>query len=308
MLARSFRAFSLSDYITMRSNGADESSSVERQRFLSRLRRRNKPLLASSAPAAVVVVSSPPPKIDTAQAPRATSPPMSPPRSKPVVSLLCRTGHFQNLCEWAFDLVDTDQSGTVDEKELYSGLLLIHLKLGTYAGPAACRPLARERCRAMFHAYDADQSGALSRDEFSEVMMVLFSNVLIRVVTQWCMTLMIVPLIAHRILNGISWLIASVTMTIANLDQYSPIFAWIEMTITSARDRLWSTIPDFIVAALGHANHIWHKIPSAVWSSVPLTLVSTLLGILVVPWCIMKIDDFFQWLANRHRTIVDKED
>jgi hypothetical protein len=30
----------------------------------------------------------------------------------------------------AFAVVDADESGKVDEKELYSGLLLIHLKLG----------------------------------------------------------------------------------------------------------------------------------------------------------------------------------
>ena len=31
-----------------------------------------------------------------------------------------------------FDVIDTDGSGDVDEKELYSGLLLIHLKLGEH--------------------------------------------------------------------------------------------------------------------------------------------------------------------------------
>ena len=43
------------------------------------------------------------------------------------------------MADWAFDVIDTDQSGFVDEKELYSGLLLIHLKLGSFAGPAACK-------------------------------------------------------------------------------------------------------------------------------------------------------------------------
>lgn len=52
---------------------------------------------------------------------------------------LCRTKFFRNMCDWAFTVVDQDGSGSVDEKELYSGLLLIHLKLGSYAGPAACK-------------------------------------------------------------------------------------------------------------------------------------------------------------------------
>jgi hypothetical protein len=50
----------------------------------------------------------------------------------------------------AFAVVDADESGEVDEKELYSGLLLIHLKLGCYAGPAACRPVDRQRLHAVF--------------------------------------------------------------------------------------------------------------------------------------------------------------
>ena len=54
-------------------------------------------------------------------------------------SWLCRTRMFKGMSDWAFDVVDADGSGSVDEKELYSGLLLIHLKLGTYAGPAACK-------------------------------------------------------------------------------------------------------------------------------------------------------------------------
>lgn len=52
---------------------------------------------------------------------------------------LCRTKFFRDLMESSFELVDQDGSGSVDEKELYSGLLLIHLKLGVYAGPAACK-------------------------------------------------------------------------------------------------------------------------------------------------------------------------
>ena len=52
---------------------------------------------------------------------------------------LCKTCFFHNLYQSAFEVVDADGSGDVDEKELYSGLLLIHLKLGTYAGPAACK-------------------------------------------------------------------------------------------------------------------------------------------------------------------------
>jgi hypothetical protein len=58
---------------------------------------------------------------------------------------LCRTKFFKNMIDSSFQLVDQDGSNDVDEKELYSGLLLIHLKLGTYAGPAACK-VSTVRC------------------------------------------------------------------------------------------------------------------------------------------------------------------
>jgi hypothetical protein len=58
----------------------------------------------------------------------------------------CKTRFFHNMCQSAFQVVDADGSGDVDEKELYSGLLLIHLKLGTYAGPAACKVSNDRNC------------------------------------------------------------------------------------------------------------------------------------------------------------------
>lgn len=54
-------------------------------------------------------------------------------------SILTRSRAFRRLTKWAFEQVESNQSGTVDKKELYAGLLLIHLKLAIYAGPAACK-------------------------------------------------------------------------------------------------------------------------------------------------------------------------
>jgi Ca2+-binding EF-hand superfamily protein len=114
-------------------------------------------------------------------------------QSKPrlPVSWLSRSKRFRKWCEWAFHAIDTDNTNSVDETELYSGLLLIHLKLGTYAGPAACRPLGRERCHAVFQKMDIDESGHLDFEEFQQVMSVLFSNILLRVIAQWSLTIMV---------------------------------------------------------------------------------------------------------------------
>ena len=40
------------------------------------------------------------------------------------------------------------------------------------------------------------------------------------------------------------------------------------------------------------------KIPDSVWSTIPLTLISTILSMMIVPWTLMKIDDFFQYIAS----------
>ena len=101
------------------------------------------------------------------------------------------------MLAWAFDTVDANQSGTVDEQELYSGMLLIHLQLGAYAGPAACKPISRAQCHAMFQKVDVDHSGTLDRQEFDAVMMVLFGNALLRVAFQYSCTIILVPLLAQ---------------------------------------------------------------------------------------------------------------
>ena len=70
------------------------------------------------------------------------------------------------LIQHAFETIDTDQSGTVDNKELYAGpLLFLHLKLATYLGSAACRPAPREYAEEIFQLLVlkdmGDQSGTL---------------------------------------------------------------------------------------------------------------------------------------------------
>jgi hypothetical protein len=119
------------------------------------LHRKAKPTAEELLEKALAEKSSP---LKQQQSPRQTKPPLvkAPRAPKKSVdqrlgeenkkrSFLCRSKFFKDMSTSAFDLVDVDGSGTVDEKELYSGLLLIHLKLGTYAGPAACR-VSRDGC------------------------------------------------------------------------------------------------------------------------------------------------------------------
>ena len=217
---------------------------------------------------------------------------------------LFRNRRFQRTCDAVFDAIDTDGSGSVDEKELYAGLLLIHLKLGAYAGPAACRPLGRERVHAVFVDMDADGSGTLDKREFRSVMAFLFANVLTRVIVQWSMTLLIVPLVAQSILDGIYATAHAIYTLITTLDEKM----WIADQIEVSLETLWAwavaQLPDVVLRLAARMASLLEKVPESVWNSIPLTLLSTVLGIAVVPYIIYSIDEYFQKAAKSH---ADKE-
>ena len=233
-------------------------------------------------------------------------------------SWLCKTSFFQNMIHSAFQLVDQDNSNDIDEKELYSGLLLIHLKLGTYAGPAACKPISREKCHSVFVKMDVDNSGRLDRDEFENVIMVLFGNVLTRVLLQYVCTLLLVPLIAQYILRGIIGSIYYAYETITTLDEHSAVADNIEVTLetiwsevceyvnsilfypiamSSIWDDIHNIIPDIVWTYTDKIVDIISSIPNSVWEGIPITLISTILSIMLVPWSLMKVDDIFQSIA-----------
>jgi hypothetical protein len=53
-------------------------------------------------------------------------------------SWLTRSKYFQQVVDTCFDMVDTSKSGHIALDEVYTGLLLIHLKLTAYLGLPAC--------------------------------------------------------------------------------------------------------------------------------------------------------------------------
>eukprot|EP00978_Attheya_sp_CCMP212_P016100 scaffold41918_cov45-Attheya_sp.AAC.5 len=207
-------------------------------------------------------------------------------------SFLGRSKYFRKLCKWAFHEIDTDNSGEVDEKELYSGLLLIHLKLATYAGPAACR-------------MDEDKSGSLDETEFCEVMKLLCSSVLLRVTIQWTMTLMIVPILAQYLLDGIQFLIGFVAVAIAGVDIIENLWSAL---VTFTEDEIAyvsSFIPGMIKATGSKLYELLCMVPESVWEVLPLTLLTCILGCLAVPCMLFKLDDHIQNLAEKKKVAAE---
>ena len=81
----------------------------------------------------------------------------------------------------------------------------------------------------------------------------------------------------------------------AVLTQYNQIGGW-----------FYEKSPDFLMKAgstfASRTYGILDMIPDSVWSTVPVTLVSCILGCLAVPYIIFKIDDFFQAIGERKTT------
>jgi Ca2+-binding EF-hand superfamily protein len=230
----------------------------------------------------------------------------SPPApTKASSSWFCRTKYFRQMCDTAFAGIDLDGSGEVDEKELYSGLLLIHLKMGCYAGPAACKPLSRDRVQKVFAQYDTDGSGCLDREEFRSVMTVLFGNVFFRVLVQWSMTLMIVPVIAQAIVDGAQQLWQQFWHVITSLDEQYPFVDRVEETMEKGmmmalhQFAFLNPYTDPMTPYVSKMQEYVAMVPESVWEAIPLAVISTVLGMMVVPWCIFKVDDFFQKFAEK---------
>jgi hypothetical protein len=152
---------------------------------------------------------------------------------------------------------------------------------------------------------DRDKSGALDKEEFEQVMMVLFGNVLLRVVFQYSCTLMIVPLVAKTILDIIARSSAATIRFVQNMDQHSQFADMVELFLERLLvDDVYTGIvlrvtPNIVQRMGSTIAHLVQSVPSSVWSSLPLTLLSTVLVLMIVPWSLMKIDDFFQTLADK---------
>lgn len=184
----------------VKSQSKEETSETRKKskNFFSKLRphRHHKKSAATSPPAVVNVNDQTPTTSNSTVTFQDNKPKPKKPKAKLKTSWLSRSKWFTKLSDNAFAVVDADGSGEVDEKELYSGLLLIHLKLGCYAGPAACRPVDRARVHQVFETMDVDDSGSLDKEEFREVMMVLCSNIFTRVLIQCAFLVFVCVLVA----------------------------------------------------------------------------------------------------------------
>jgi hypothetical protein len=150
----------------------------------------------------------------------------------------------------------------------------------------------------MFHKVDVDGSGTLSKEEFDAVMVVLFGNALLRVAFQYTCTIVLVPLLAQQILTV-------VTMMITNIYRYASSTVTDNTQVDEFGGAVWEKFVSLTPTALDNVvvtiYHYVQKVPPSVWNALPLTLTSTLLSMMLIPWSLMKIDDYFQSLAEKKK-------
>ena len=104
-----------------------------------------------------------------------------------------RSKAVQQLSAWAFEVCDTDQSGNIDKRAFYTGLLLVHLNLAKYAGVAACFPPTWEQINDLFDLADPNDTGHLNQQEFTDAVIVCFARMTSRIVVYYSTILLAVP-------------------------------------------------------------------------------------------------------------------
>jgi len=211
-------------------------------------------------------------------------------------SIMFQSAKFEKLVNCVFDLVDVDQSGKICKKELYAGLILVHLKLATYIGPAACRPASREYVEEIFDTLDVDGSGFLCRKEFGVAMTIFCSQIVSRVIVQVCLTMMVVPLLAKYV-----------------LEIWNDVLILIQIILAGTRDadlkssRLWlflCSMLNFIIPAgmkgilLDVKSQLLHIVPDGAWDVLPLTIISCALSASLIPWMLFQVDDVYNKFAK----------
>lgn len=115
--------------------------------------------------------------------------------------VLNRSKAFEILVSKAFNIIDIKKNGKIEEVELYAGLLLVHLNLAKYAGPAACYPPSRTVCHNLFIKADVDHSNGIDRNEFQYIIGIMCAQIVLRILVYYVVLILFVPIVASYIVT-----------------------------------------------------------------------------------------------------------
>jgi hypothetical protein len=216
-------------------------------------------------------------------------------------SFLATSKYFHKLVDWAFDAVDVDHSGQIDKKELYSGLILIHLKLASYLGPAACRPASRKHVYEIFDMIDFDNSGKLNRAEFSTIMLLFLSQIMTRVSLHMLMAIIIIPFLSRYTVSALVYFNAFINQVFSEVKEARIAKETICQYVKDIYD---FTVP-YGIQRLGLKIKIYLEqcLTDEQTDTFAFTMMGILLGMILVPWILSQCDELYEYLASRKRKL-----
>lgn len=115
-------------------------------------------------------------------------------------NFLTKTRAFRKLTKWSFVQCDSDGTGEVGKDELYAGVLLVHIQLAKYAGPAACYPPSRQVIDQLFDAADDDNSGSIDEEEFAQIVVISCAQITSRILVYYAVIILLVPYLADHLI------------------------------------------------------------------------------------------------------------
>jgi len=118
-------------------------------------------------------------------------------------NFVTRSKAFGRLTKWAFTVCDIQGTGKIGRTELYAGILLVHVQLAKYVGPAACYPPSREVIDQLFDACDDDKSGYIEEDEFVQIMVVCCAQIAGRIMVYIGLLVVMAPYLAKGVIRAL---------------------------------------------------------------------------------------------------------
>jgi len=158
--------------------------------------------------------------------------------------LFSKSQSLQKVTDVAFKMADVDKTGKIGFDELYSAILLVHLKLAKYVGAAACYPPSRNVVHQLFVAIDDDKNGYVDAEEFKQVVVICTAHITSRIFVYLLALLFVIPYLSRTIVvvltkfdDWFSWNVKS------GLGQ-KPFFAWVEQVLT------WGKVAEKVVGLI----------------------------------------------------------
>lgn len=180
------------------------------------------------------------------------------------------------------------------KKELYTGLILIHLNLAAYVGPAACSPASKEYVDQMFDMLDKDRNGSLNKEEFTVLMSILCSQITTRVFIQLSMTILIVPFISEYFVDFMKDSYRVFWVILAQIDEKEDMSEFVMKMMKYGWDGVLLLTPPILQTFI---SSVYDALSEGYMDGMPLTIMSCVLGCMIVPWILFKCDEFYNGIA-----------